>query len=102
MQLANKRFAGQQLRASRAGSAAPVSRCTVRVYAIKDGEKLDRKLRVAVVGGGPGGACAAEVLAAGGCETYLLERNLSNTKVCRVDGSTCSNALQRLVVRWME
>ncbi len=84
MQLTNKQFAGQQLRASRAGSAGTaVSRCTIRVYAIKDGEKLPngQKLRVAVVGGGPGGACAAEILAAGGCETYLLERNLSNTKV---------------------
>ena len=76
----NKRFAGQQLRACRTGSTT--SRCTVRVFAVKDGERLDRKLRVAVVGGGPGGACAAEILAAGGCETYLLERNLTNTKVC--------------------
>ena len=41
-----------------------------------------RKLRVAVVGGGPGGACAAETLAKGGCETYLIERKLDNCKPC--------------------
>merc|ERR1719160_333054 len=42
----------------------------------------DRKLRVAVVGGGPAGACAAETLAKGGCETYLIERKLDNCKPC--------------------
>jgi geranylgeranyl diphosphate/geranylgeranyl-bacteriochlorophyllide a reductase len=39
-------------------------------------------LRVAVVGGGPAGACAAEVLAKAGIETYLLERKLDNVKPC--------------------
>ncbi len=39
-------------------------------------------IRVAVVGGGPGGASAAEVLAKAGCETYLLEKNLNNSKPC--------------------
>ena len=42
----------------------------------------DRKLRVAVVGGGPAGACAAETLAKGGCETYLIERKMDNCKPC--------------------
>ncbi|CAI0397340.1 unnamed protein product [Linum tenue] len=37
-----------------------------------------RKLRVAVIGGGPAGSSAAEALAAGGIETFLFERN--NTK----------------------
>jgi len=47
------------------------------------GEKLDgRKLRVAVIGGGPSGASAAETLAIGGCETYLIERKLDNCKPC--------------------
>ena len=39
-------------------------------------------LRVAVVGGGPAGSCAAEVLAKAGIETYLFERKLDNAKPC--------------------
>jgi hypothetical protein len=53
----------------------------LRVCAIKDGAVLDRKLRVAVIGGGPSGACTAETLAAGGIETFLIERKLDNCKV---------------------
>jgi len=52
------------------------------VQAIKDGAPLDRPLRVAVVGGGPSGACAAETLAQGGIETYLIERKMDNCKPC--------------------
>lgn len=44
---------------------------------------LDRPLRVAVIGGGPAGACAAETLAKGGIETTLIERKLDNCKVFR-------------------
>jgi thioredoxin reductase len=54
---------------------------TLRVCAVKEGAVLDRKLRVAVIGGGPSGACTAETLAKGGCETYLIERKLDNCKV---------------------
>ncbi len=39
-------------------------------------------LRVAVVGGGPSGSCAAETLAKAGIETYLIERKLDNAKPC--------------------
>lgn len=39
-------------------------------------------LRVAVVGGGPAGSCAAETLAKSGIETYLFERKLDNAKPC--------------------
>ncbi|MCS7031627.1 MAG: geranylgeranyl reductase [Gloeomargarita sp. SKYG116] len=39
-------------------------------------------LRVAVVGGGPAGASAAETLAKAGIETYLFERRLDNCKPC--------------------
>jgi len=43
----------------------------------------DRKMRVAVVGGGPSGACAAEVLAQEkGIETYIFERKMDNAKPC--------------------
>lgn len=53
----------------------------VQVFAVRDGQVLDRPLRVAVIGGGPSGACAAEALAKGGCETYLIERKMDNCKV---------------------
>jgi geranylgeranyl reductase len=39
-------------------------------------------LRVAVVGGGPSGSCAAEVLAKAGIATWLFERKLDNAKPC--------------------
>jgi geranylgeranyl reductase len=41
-----------------------------------------QKLRVAVVGGGPGGASCADALARAGIETYLIERKLDNCKPC--------------------
>ncbi|XP_058192622.1 geranylgeranyl diphosphate reductase, chloroplastic-like [Rhododendron vialii] len=41
-----------------------------------------RNLRVAVVGGGPAGASAAETLARGGIETVLIERKMDNCKPC--------------------
>ena len=61
---------------------------SVKVAAVDTGIKaagkpLDgRKLRVAVIGGGPAGACAAETLAKGGCETFLIERKMDNCKPC--------------------
>jgi len=39
-------------------------------------------IRVAVVGGGPSGSSAAEILAKAGIETYLFERKLDNAKPC--------------------
>ncbi len=39
-------------------------------------------LRVAVIGGGPSGSCAAEVLAKAGIETWVFERKLDNAKPC--------------------
>lgn len=55
------------------------------MQALPDGAILDRPLRVAVIGGGPSGACAADTLAQGGVEAYLIERKMDNCKVC---GST--------------
>lgn len=59
------------------------------VAAIPDGAKLDRKLRVAVIGGGPSGACAAETLAEGGVETFMFERKLDNCKVRSMHTKAC-------------
>lgn len=55
----------------------------LKVFAIRDGATLDRPLRVAVIGGGPSGACAAESLAKGGCEAFLIERKMDNCKVSK-------------------
>lgn len=43
---------------------------------------VSMRLRVAVVGGGPAGSCAAEKLAEAGIETYLFERKMDNAKPC--------------------
>eukprot|EP00965_Chrysotila_dentata_P219935 6191448-Pleurochrysis_carterae.AAC.1 len=44
---------------------------------------LDRPIRVAVIGGGPSGACAAEIFAkAPNFETTLFERKMDNCKPC--------------------
>lgn len=56
-------------------------RTSLKVQAIRDGAQLDRPLRVAVIGGGPSGACAAETLAKGGVDTFLIERKMDNCKV---------------------
>ncbi len=39
-------------------------------------------LRVAVVGGGPSGSCAAEILAKANIKTWIFERKLDNAKPC--------------------
>jgi len=45
--------------------------------------RLEAKYRVAVVGGGPSGACAAEIFAEEkNIETYIIERKLDNAKPC--------------------
>jgi geranylgeranyl reductase len=55
----------------------------LRVVASKSSPRLtNRNLRVAVIGGGPAGGAAAETLAKGGVETYLIERKLDNAKPC--------------------
>ncbi|KAF9598480.1 hypothetical protein IFM89_027914 [Coptis chinensis] len=41
-----------------------------------------RKLRAAVIGGGPAGSCAADALACGGIETFLIERSPAGAKPC--------------------
>lgn len=85
--IAGKPFSGTPVRPRFATAMVKVSKgkmqrgAAVQVLAVKDGAVLDRPLRVAVIGGGPAGACAAETLAKGGCETYLIERKMDNCKV---------------------
>ncbi|GAV85260.1 Pyr_redox_2 domain-containing protein, partial [Cephalotus follicularis] len=62
-------------------NSKPNTKFTIR--ASKTSLKLtNRNLRVAVIGGGPSGGSAAETLAKGGIETYLIERKLDNCKPC--------------------
>ncbi|KAK3272345.1 hypothetical protein CYMTET_19357 [Cymbomonas tetramitiformis] len=77
---AQSAFVGQQVQMKKTSSSASSRNAVVEVAA--SGAPLDRKLKVAVVGGGPSGACAAEVLAKAGIETYLIERKLDNCKPC--------------------
>merc|ERR1719199_1724500 len=77
---ASTSMAGQRLVAKAAKASVGTRAHTVEVKAA--GAKLGRKLKVAVVGGGPSGACAAETLAKGGVETYLIERKMDNCKPC--------------------
>eukprot|EP00913_Durusdinium_trenchii_P018105 g17013.t1 len=50
-----------------------------------------RKLRVAVVGGGPAGASCADQLAKDGVETFLIERKMDNCKPCGGAIPLCMN-----------
>lgn len=77
-----KPFAGKALTAS-VRVVAPSRAERLCAQAVADGAKLDRKLRVAVVGGGPSGACTADDLAKGGVEVFMLERKMDNCKVRR-------------------
>ena len=49
----------------------------------KSSSALDMKYKVAVVGGGPAGACASEIFAQEkGIDTVMFERKLDNAKPC--------------------
>jgi len=49
----------------------------------KSTSALDMKYKVAVVGGGPSGACAAEIFAQEkGIDTVMFERKMDNAKPC--------------------
>lgn len=74
-------ISGQKLVQSNRQASRAERVAALRVCATKDGAVLDRKLRVAVIGGGPSGACTAETLAKGGIEAFLIERKLDNCKV---------------------
>ena len=51
--------------------------------AASNGSNMDMRYKVAVVGGGPSGACAAEIFAQEkGIDTVLFERKMDNAKPC--------------------
>jgi len=63
--------------------SAFMGKTTVAKNAVKSSSSLEMKYKVAVVGGGPSGACAAEIFAQEkGIDTVLFERKLDNAKPC--------------------
>jgi geranylgeranyl reductase len=69
------------------GSAAAFSPSAFSGSALKatssNGSSMDMKYKVAVVGGGPSGACAAEIFAQEkNIDTVLFERKMDNAKPC--------------------
>ncbi|XP_065865965.1 geranylgeranyl diphosphate reductase, chloroplastic-like [Euphorbia lathyris] len=61
-----------------------ISKCTIskRPHLTITASLSGRKLRAAVIGGGPAGSSAAEALASAGIETFIFERNTSTAKPC--------------------
>ena len=48
-----------------------------------NGSNMDMRYKVAVIGGGPSGACAAEIFAQErGIDTVMFERKMDNAKPC--------------------
>ena len=48
-----------------------------------NGSTMDMRYKVAVIGGGPSGACAAEIFAQErGIDTVMFERKMDNAKPC--------------------
>jgi hypothetical protein len=60
-----------------------LGKTTVSKNVVSSGSSLEMKYKVAVVGGGPSGACAAEIFAQEkGIDTVMFERKLDNAKPC--------------------
>ena len=66
------------------GRAAPRAvKATGRQAAASSSNAIDMKYKVAVIGGGPAGACAAEIFAQEpNVETVMFERKMDNCKPC--------------------
>ena len=63
--------------------SAFMGQTSVAKNAVKSDSALEMTYKVAVVGGGPAGACAAEIFAQEkGIDTVLFERKLDNAKPC--------------------
>eukprot|EP00899_Mesostigma_viride_P010755 jgi/Mesvir1/19681/Mv09953-RA.3 len=75
-------FAGARLSIRSSPSSSADRRSLVIRASARSAPIKGRKLRVAVIGGGPAGGCAAETLAENGIETFLIERKLDNAKPC--------------------
>ncbi|XP_068663506.1 geranylgeranyl diphosphate reductase, chloroplastic-like [Aristolochia californica] len=74
--------ASSQMTLSLAAVRRPSPKFTIRAAGGSGQYLPGRPLRVAVIGGGPAGASAAETLAAGGVQTFLIERSPAGSKPC--------------------
>lgn len=64
-------------------TSAFMGKTTIAQSVPKSTSALDMRYKVAVVGGGPSGACAAEIFAQEkGIDTVMFERKLDNAKPC--------------------
>ncbi|KAK3036229.1 hypothetical protein RJ639_030771 [Escallonia herrerae] len=85
--IAIKTFVGLRQSSPESHLAKPLPAQThhrkLRIAAAKTSPKVTgRNLRVAIIGGGPAGGAAAETLAKGGIEAFLIERKMDNCKPC--------------------
>ena len=64
-------------------SSSFLGKTSVSQNAVSSGSNMEMRYKVAVVGGGPSGACAAEVFAQErGIDTVMFERKMDNAKPC--------------------
>jgi geranylgeranyl reductase len=76
-------IAGFATSAAAFSPSAFMGKTQVSKNAVKSTSSLDMKYTVAVIGGGPAGACAAEIFAQEeNINTFLFERKLDNAKPC--------------------
>mmetsp|Transcript_13677 Transcript_13677/g.38505 ORF Transcript_13677/g.38505 Transcript_13677/m.38505 type:complete len:467 (+) Transcript_13677:64-1464(+) len=71
--------------ATAASAFSPSSSFTGKtsLNAASNGSNMDMRYKVAVIGGGPSGACAAEIFAQEkGIDTVMFERKMDNAKPC--------------------
>ena len=60
-----------------------LGKTSVAQNAVSSGSNMEMRYKVAVVGGGPSGACAAEIFAQEkGIDTVMFERKMDNAKPC--------------------
>ena len=60
-----------------------LGKTSVSTNAVANGSSMDMRYKVAVIGGGPSGACAAEIFAQEkGIDTVMFERKMDNAKPC--------------------
>lgn len=60
-----------------------LGKTSVSTSAVANGSSMDMRYKIAVIGGGPSGACAAEIFAQEkGIDTVMFERKMDNAKPC--------------------
>jgi geranylgeranyl reductase len=64
-------------------SSSFLGKTSVAQNAVSSGSNMEMRYKVAVIGGGPSGACAAEIFAQErSIDTVMFERKMDNAKPC--------------------